>query len=200
MVARHEPVAQVARVALGGVALTAEVVRLRRGGPVELGRGAERVAVELACALDRDRFAPHVLVTRGDGPLRELLERAAVPFTILEKDDDVMDELHRQLFTAILDDEWSEGIEPAIDITLAGRYYERFADHAVEVAQRVIFLATGEYATTPESDPEEPSPSSDTNIARIAVPTTIFIGSPWTTFRMARTTGSNNPASIITPK
>jgi phosphate transport system protein len=62
----------------------------------------------------------------------------------LEKDDDVMDELHRQLFTAILDDEWSAGVEAAIDITLAGRYYERFADHAVSVARRVVYLVTGE--------------------------------------------------------
>ncbi len=50
-----------------------------------LAGGAERVAVELACGLDRSRFAPHVLVTRGDGPLRELLERADVPFTILDR-------------------------------------------------------------------------------------------------------------------
>lgn len=50
-----------------------------------LAGGAERVAVELACALDRSRFAPHVLVTRGDGPLRELLERADVPVTMLDR-------------------------------------------------------------------------------------------------------------------
>ena len=62
----------------------------------------------------------------------------------LERDDDAMDDLHRQLFTALLDDEWREGIEAAIDITLAGRYYERFADHAVSLARRVVYLVTGE--------------------------------------------------------
>lgn len=50
-----------------------------------LAGGAERVAVELACALDRERFEPHVLVTRGDGPLRSLLEAADVPFTMLDR-------------------------------------------------------------------------------------------------------------------
>jgi glycosyltransferase involved in cell wall biosynthesis len=50
-----------------------------------LAGGAERVAVEVACALDRARFEPHVLVTRGDGPLREVLEAADVPFTLLER-------------------------------------------------------------------------------------------------------------------
>ncbi|CAA9323547.1 MAG: Phosphate transport system regulatory protein PhoU [uncultured Frankineae bacterium] len=62
----------------------------------------------------------------------------------LEKDDDVMDELHRQLFTAILDDSFDQGVEAAIDITLVGRHYERFADHAVSVARRVVYLVTGE--------------------------------------------------------
>jgi len=62
----------------------------------------------------------------------------------LESDDDVMDALHRRLFAALLDDDWSHGIEAAIDITLIGRYYERFADHAVGVARRVVYLVTGE--------------------------------------------------------
>jgi len=67
----------------------------------------------------------------------------------LERDDDVMDALHKKLFTVILDDSWSHGMEAAIDITLAGRYYERFADHAVSVARRVVYLVTGERAVVP---------------------------------------------------
>ena len=63
---------------------------------------------------------------------------------VLDADDDVMDELHKRLFTLILDERWEDGIEPAIDVTLAGRYYERFADHAVSVARRVVYLVTGE--------------------------------------------------------
>jgi phosphate transport system protein len=62
----------------------------------------------------------------------------------LEKDDDVMDNLHRQLFTAMLSPGWDGGVEVAIDIALVGRYYERFADHAVSVARRVVYLVTGE--------------------------------------------------------
>ena len=44
----------------------------------------------------------------------------------LEKDDDEMDRLHRKLFTTLLDPNWKHGTETAIDITLIGRYYERF--------------------------------------------------------------------------
>ncbi|NHC46833.1 phosphate signaling complex protein PhoU [Motilibacter aurantiacus] len=71
----------------------------------------------------------------------------------LEKDDDEMDALHRQLFRLLLDDHWQHGIEAAIDITLIGRYYERFADHAVSVARRVVYLVTGEHAHTAD-EPE----------------------------------------------
>jgi phosphate transport system protein len=67
----------------------------------------------------------------------------------LERDDDVMDNLHRKLFATLLDDTWQGGIETAIDVTLCGRYYERFCDHAVSVARRVHFLVTGERAPAP---------------------------------------------------
>jgi phosphate transport system protein len=56
-----------------------------------------------------------------------------------------MDRLHRQVFTTLLGDHWSYGIEAAVDVTLVGRYYERFADHAVSVANRVVYLVTGEW-------------------------------------------------------
>ncbi len=49
----------------------------------------------------------------------------------LEQDDDEMDLLHRTLFQHLMDDRWKHGIETAVDVTLLGRYYERFADHAV---------------------------------------------------------------------
>ena len=62
----------------------------------------------------------------------------------IEAEDDSMDALHRKLFTLLLSPHWSHGTEAAIDMTLLGRYYERYADHAVAVARRVIFIVTGE--------------------------------------------------------
>lgn len=64
----------------------------------------------------------------------------------IEQDDDEMDKLHRLLISTLLGDEWTHGIETAIDMTLLGRYFERFADHAVSISHRVYFLVTGEYA------------------------------------------------------
>jgi phosphate transport system protein len=62
----------------------------------------------------------------------------------LEREDDAVDRLHRALFAALLAPDNPCPVETAIDVTLLGRYYERFADHAVEVADRLIFLVTGE--------------------------------------------------------
>jgi len=61
----------------------------------------------------------------------------------IRQQDDAMDELHRQLFTELMDREWTHGVPAAVDVALLGRFYERFADHAVEVGRRVIFQATG---------------------------------------------------------
>lgn len=64
----------------------------------------------------------------------------------MERDDDEVDRLHRKLFATLLDESWPHGTETAIDMTLLGRYYERFADHAVSIARRVYFLVTGKYS------------------------------------------------------
>ena len=63
----------------------------------------------------------------------------------VDQDDDEMDKLHRNLIATLLGDNWNHGIETAIDMTLLGRYFERFADHAVSISHRVYFLVTGEY-------------------------------------------------------
>jgi phosphate transport system protein len=64
----------------------------------------------------------------------------------LERDDDEMDKLHRQLIGSMSNNTWTHGVESAIDVTLLGRYYERFADHAVSVSRRVYYLVTGTFA------------------------------------------------------
>jgi phosphate transport system protein len=62
----------------------------------------------------------------------------------IDADDDSMDALRRKLFTLVLSPGWTQGTEAAIDLTLLGRYYERYADHAVGVARRTIFIVTGQ--------------------------------------------------------
>jgi phosphate transport system protein len=85
-----------------------------------------RVAVELA------RNAQQVILHKDVEKARSL-----------EEADDEMDDLHRQLFSVIMDKEWPHGVASAVDVTLLGRFYERYADHAVSVAKRVVFVVTG---------------------------------------------------------
>lgn len=64
----------------------------------------------------------------------------------VEKDDDEMDDLHKKAISTIISQSAGLNVETAIDLTLLGRYYERYADHAVSVARRVYFLVTGTFA------------------------------------------------------
>ena len=90
--------------------------------------------------LDMGHTAESLIAQAGTIIAKRDVEAAAR----LEADDDLMDRNHQQLFRELLSDDWPHGIESAIDITLLGRYYERFADHAVSVARRVVYLVTGE--------------------------------------------------------
>lgn len=85
-----------------------------------------RIAVELA------REATEVIRTQDVDRARSL-----------EDADDAMDDLHRHLFSVIMDKEWAHGVASAVDTTLLGRFYERYADHAVSVAKRTVFVVTG---------------------------------------------------------
>jgi phosphate transport system protein len=58
--------------------------------------------------------------------------------------DEEIDLIRRRGFEMMLSPEWRYGVEPAVDLALLGRYYERIADHAVSIARRIVFLVTGE--------------------------------------------------------
>lgn len=75
---------------------------------------------------------------------RIVAERDVDAAADLEVEDDQMDSAHRALLRELLGDEWNLGVEPAVDMALIGRYYERIGDHAVSMARRVVFLVTGE--------------------------------------------------------
>jgi phosphate transport system protein len=62
----------------------------------------------------------------------------------ISDEDDAMNDLHQQLSSVVLDEEWKHGVTAVVDVTLLGRFYERFADHAVEIGRRIVFEATGQ--------------------------------------------------------
>lgn len=117
VLARH--VAEIARLRHPKAALPGEI----KGYFAEMGR----TAVDLA------ERARHVIAYSDLSVARHIRDA-----------DDAMDDIHRHLFTLLADRKWEHGITAAVDVTLLSRYYERFADHAVEISRRIIFQATGQ--------------------------------------------------------
>lgn len=113
-------IAKVARLRHPNSAIPPELVLVF----TEMGHVAEKLAIKIAT----------VITTRDTDMALQI-----------EKDDDEMDELHEKVIIGITNSGSAITIESAIDLTLLGRYYERFADHAVAVARRVYFLVKGEF-------------------------------------------------------
>lgn len=67
----------------------------------------------------------------------------------IQAQDERVDELHRHVFDVVLGDSWKENAMFTVDVTLASRYHERFADHVVDISSKVSYLTTGDWA---ESD------------------------------------------------
>jgi phosphate transport system protein len=111
-------VAGIARLRHPDCALPDEV----RGSFAEMGARAVQLA----------RTAQEVLLSRDPHKAGRLRDQ-----------DDAVDAEHRHLFTLLIDRKWQDGVCSAVDVALLGRFYERFADHAVEIGRRVVFEATG---------------------------------------------------------
>ncbi|WP_369395174.1 phosphate signaling complex protein PhoU [Streptomyces sp. CG1] len=155
VLARQQPVATDLRIVVTSLRMSAD---LERSGDL-----ARHVA-ELVRMRYPQRAVPRDLrrtvLEMGQLAQRLMAQAAEVILTQdvkaalqLEQDDDRMDELHRMVFQHLMDERWSHGVETAVDVTLVGRYYERFADHAVSVARRVVYLVTGEHADDLPTDP-----------------------------------------------
>jgi phosphate transport system protein len=119
---------------MGGLALHVAKIARRRHPARTLPKEVDGYFAEMGrIAVDLGNSAKDVVLSRDP-------ERAAQ----ISRDDTEMDHLHQQLFTLLKENEWPHGVASAVDIALLGRFYERFADHAVEIGRRVIFQATGE--------------------------------------------------------
>lgn len=121
---------------MGGLALhVAKIARLRHPGHV-LPEDVNGYFAEMGrIAVDLGNSARDVVVSLD-------VDQAAQ----ISRNDEAMDELHRHLFTILMDDHWTHGVAAAVDITLLGRFYERFADHTVHIGRRVVFQVTGQTA------------------------------------------------------
>jgi len=146
--ALQQPVAGDLRMLMAAVRMIAELERMgdmavHVAKVAKMRYPASAVPAELVPTMRRAAEVASAMV----GELTTIVaERDLDAVAALEAQDEEMDQLRRQQFRIILSDSWSHGIEPAIDLALLGRYYERMADHAVTLARRVIYLVTGEPA------------------------------------------------------
>jgi len=77
--------------------------------------------------------------------LDSYVEESAELAGVLDEVDDVLDDLHREFITAVLESEPADeaGVKAVVQLALIGRYYERIGDHAVNIGERVHYLVTG---------------------------------------------------------
>ena len=146
LIAQQQPVASDLRTVISALRMSAslermgdlarhlaELARLRYPHPMvpteltdlfqQMHTGAMRVAAEVTAVLEsRD------------------VEMAKA----IDDDDDLLDRLHQETFTVTLGGTLDLTPQQIVDVTLAARYFERFGDHAVSVASRVVYLVTGE--------------------------------------------------------
>lgn len=147
LLAQQAPVATDLRVVVSALRLSASLERMG-----DLARHVAQVA--------RGRYPAHAIVPAVEPTFAQMHEAAVrvaerttellttrdlAVAAAIERDDDRLDELHAQTFAHLLAPEWDGTVQEAIDITLVGRYYERFGDHGVSVARRVTYLVTGDF-------------------------------------------------------
>ena len=135
IIARQQPVASDLRALVTALRMSADLERM--------GDMAHHIA-KISRLCHPDSAVPTELITNKTGTV--IATRDTEMALEVERDDDEIDKLHRQLIGTLVDPKWPHGVETAINLTLLGRYYERYADHAVSVSRRVYFLVTGKYA------------------------------------------------------
>ncbi len=147
LLARQQPVATDLRMVVTAMHMATDLERMgdlaeHVAKVARLRYPRSAVPAELrSMIVEMDQVAARLVMKVGSIIAAKDVEGAAT----LADDDDRMDELHRETFRVLLGNTWNHSIEAAVDITLLARYYERFADHAVTVADQVLYLVTGEW-------------------------------------------------------
>jgi len=147
ILARQQPVARDLRIVVSALRISASLERM--------GDMAEHIA-QLARYRFPDKVVPKSLRSTFSElgtldvaiaqKLVELLKTEDVRLAEeIRNDDDRIDALHLSVFDKVLGETWKGGAVDTVDATLASRYHERFADHAVSIAKKVHYLATGDW-------------------------------------------------------
>jgi phosphate transport system protein len=147
LLARQNPVATDLRIIVTGMRMSSDLERMG-----DLARHIAKVArlrypesaipAEVRSEIVQMGNVAEAIVAKAGSVIASKDVTAAAE---LDRDDDAMDDLHRDLLARLMEGPWKYGVQSAVDLALISRYYERFADWAVTVSHRVIYLVTGEW-------------------------------------------------------
>ncbi len=145
LLARQAPVASDLRLLFTALHIAADLERMgdlaKHVAKVGLRRSPFPAVPESLVSVIQDMAA---VADRIAGKISSILATPdAVDAATLGLDDDEMDRLNEGLFVILLGAAWLDGVESAIDGAMLGRFYERYADHAVNAGRRMYFLVTG---------------------------------------------------------
>ncbi|WP_395308374.1 phosphate signaling complex protein PhoU [Mycobacterium sp. AMU20-3851] len=146
LLARHAPVAHDLRVVMSAFSIAANADRM---GALATNIAGISTRARTGMASPAATLGLFSEMGQRAVKLAEWAEQAVVTGDVeearrIQDGDAAMNGLHRRLLALVLGGEWSDGVAAATDVVLLGRFYERFADHAVDIARRVLFQATGE--------------------------------------------------------
>ena len=146
LIAQQQPVASDLRTVISALRMSASLERMG-----DLARHlAELARLRYPAAMVPEPLTElfqqlHGAAVRIAGEVTAVLEaRDADMARAIDEDDDLLDRLHQETFSATLGGTLDLTAQQVVDVTLAARYFERFGDHAVSVASRVVYIATGE--------------------------------------------------------
>lgn len=148
ILARQQPVARDLRIVVSALRISASLERMgdmaEHIAQLARYRFPEKVVPKGLRSTFREMGALDVEIARKLTELLETQEPAVAEH--IRNEDDKVDALHLAVFDKVLGETWKGETADTVDATLASRYHERFADHAVSIAKKVQYLATGDWA------------------------------------------------------
>jgi len=147
VIARRQPVASDMRLVVAGVKINADIGRMgalcAHIAKIALSRYPVRAVPDDVLPLVAGMA--EAAATLANKSAIVMATRNPVDALQLALDDDEPDALQVQLY-ATLADGWRHGVQAAVDVAMLGRFYERFADHAVAVVEQVLYIVRGDPA------------------------------------------------------
>lgn len=151
LLAQQQPVATDLRVVVSALRMSATLERMgdlaRHVAQVTRGRYPHPAVDQALTGVFTEM---HQAARRVAGRMTQVLTtHDLAEAEAIQREDDRLDSLHEEIFRVVLSDTWRGSAQQTVDVTLLGRYYERFGDHAVSIAKRITFLVTGDFAGDP---------------------------------------------------